>query len=256
MIAIPLGSTPDHSPLTRSPTGGRPLHRAAFWGDQLPAAMRQRPEDPSDADVAKTASQAASPAAAPIVYQPGRPSKTKRKQHAHQLQDLGEALVELPAGRLAATPMPEALRDAIAEYHRTRSFEGKRRQLQLIGKRMRFADEAPLREAVDAFKLGSAKDTLVLHEVERWRDELVADDEALTRWAQTYPKSDLQQLRSLLRAARKDAAAAPEQRNGRGYRELFQFVKPWLKQEINPDPRIGSDGQSASHNDEEGPDGE
>ena len=32
----------------------------------------------------------------------------------------------------------------------------------------------------------------------------------------------------LVRAARKDAAAAPEQRNGRGYRELFQFVKPWL----------------------------
>ena len=131
--------------------------------------MRQRPEYPSDADVAKTASPAASPTAAPIVYQPGRPSKTKRKQHAHQLQDLGEALVELPAGRLAATPMPETLRDAIAEYHRTRSFEGKRRQLQLIGKRMRFADEAPLREAVDAFKLGSAKDTLVLHEVERWQ---------------------------------------------------------------------------------------
>ena len=213
--------------------------------------MRQRPEDPLDADVAKTASQAAPPAAAPIVFQPGRPSKTKRKQHAHQLQDLGEALVELPAGRLAATPMPETLRDAIAEYHRTRSFEGKRRQLQLIGKRMRFADEAPLREAVDAFKLGSAKDTLVLHEVERWRDELVADDEALTRWAQTYPKSDLQQLRSLLRAARKDASAAPEQRNGRGYRELFQFVKPWLKQDINPGPRIGSDGESAAHDNED-----
>ena len=213
--------------------------------------MRQRPEDPLDADVAKTASQAAPPAAAPIVFQPGRPSKTKRKQHAHQLQDLGEALVELPAVRLAATPMPETLRDAIAEYHRTRSFEGKRRQLQLIGKRMRFADEAPLREAVDAFKLGSAKDTLVLHEVERWRDELVTDNEALTRWAQTYPKSDLQQLRSLLRAARKDASAAPEQRNGRGYRELFQFVKPWLKQDINPGPRIGSDGESAAHDNED-----
>lgn len=210
--------------------------------------MRQRPEEPTD-DVALTGT----PPAAPIVYQPERPSKTKRKQHAHQLQDLGEALVELPAGRLAATPMPETLRDAIAEYHRTRSFEGKRRQLQLIGKRMRNASEAPLREAVDAFKLGSAKDTLVLHEVERWRDELVTDDEAMTRWAQTYPKSDLQQLRSLLRAARKDAAAAPEQRNGRGYRELFQFIKPWLKQEINPGPRIGSDGESASQTDDEEP---
>lgn len=174
--------------------------------------MRQRPEDLPAPD-----------------YVPEKPSKTRLKQQAHSLQTLGEELVELPASRLTAISLPETLRDAIDEYRRTRSFEGKRRQLQYIGKQMRNVDEAPLREAVDAFKLGSAKDTLLLHEVERWRDELVADDEASTRWAQAYPDSDLQRLRSLLRAARKDAAAAPEQRNGRGYRELFQFIKPWLK---------------------------
>ena len=192
--------------------------------------MRQTPED------------------TPVDHVPDKPSKTKRKQQAHSLQALGEALVELPASRLLAVSMPEALRDAIADYHRTRSFEGKRRQLQFVGKQMRFADEAPLRAAVDAFKLGSAKDTLLLHEVERWRDELVADDAAATRWAQTYPASDLQQLRSLLRAARKDAAAAPEQRNGRGYRELFQFITPWLKDEINPDSRpSGGDDSDDEH---------
>ena len=157
-----------------------------------------------------------------------RPSKTRRKQQAHDLQTLGEELVEMPPSRLKDVLMPEGLRDAIAQYRRTKSFEGKRRQLQYVGKQMRFADEAPLREAVDAFKLGSAKDTLLLHEVERQRDELVASDEALTRWAADYPGSDLQRLRSLVRAARKDAASAPEQRNGRGYRELFQFIKPWL----------------------------
>lgn len=164
----------------------------------------------------------------PQAYVPERPSKTQRKQKAHDLQSLGQDLVELPASRLVGLDMPEILRDAIAEYKRTRSFEGKRRQLQYIGKQMRFADEAPLREAVAAYKLGSAKDTLKLHETERWRDELVADDEAATRWAAEFPGSDLQRLRSLIRAARKDAAAAPEQRNGRGYRELFQFIKPWL----------------------------
>jgi ribosome-associated protein len=164
----------------------------------------------------------------PQAYVPERPSKTQRKQKAHDLQDLGQDLVELPASRLVGLDMPEILRDAIAQYKRTRSFEGKRRQLQYIGKQMRFADEAPLREAVAAYKLGSAKDTLKLHETERWRDELVANDDAATRWAAEFPGSDLQRLRSLIRAARKDAAAAPEQRNGRGYRELFQFIKPWL----------------------------
>lgn len=157
-----------------------------------------------------------------------KPSKTKLKQQAHDLQQLGAELAALPVSRLKDLAMPDGLRDAIDAYRRTRSFEGQRRQLQFIGKQMRFADPAPLREAVDAFKLGSAKDTLALHEAERWRDELVSGDEALTRWAATFPGSDLQRLRSLVRAARKDAAAAPEQRNGRGYRELFQFVKPWL----------------------------
>ena len=164
----------------------------------------------------------------PQAYVPERPSKTLRKQKAHDLQSLGQDLVELPASRLVGLAMPEVLRDAIAEYKRTRSFEGKRRQLQYIGKQMRHADEAPLREAVSAYKLGSAKDTLKLHETECWRDELVADDAAATRWAAEFPGSDLQRLRSLIRAARKDAAAAPEQRTGRGYRELFQFIKPWL----------------------------
>ena len=196
--------------------------------------MRQRPETPPAAD-----------------YVPEKPSKTRLKQQAHSLQTLGEDLVELPAKRLAAIDMPEILRDAIDEYRRTRSFEGKRRQLQYIGKQMRHVDEVPLREAVDAFKLGSAKDTLLLHEVERWRDELVTDDEASTRWAQTYPDSDLQRLRSLLRAARKDAAEAPEQRNGRGYRELYQFIKPWLKVGDEPggDDVVEGDADSTADGD-------
>ncbi|MBI5257411.1 MAG: DUF615 domain-containing protein [Burkholderiales bacterium] len=160
-----------------------------------------------------------------------RPSKTQLKQQMHSLQALGEELAALPEQRLAAIDMPDALREAILTYRRTKSHEGRRRQMQYVGKQMRAADEAPLREAVAAFKLGSAKDTLRLHEAERWRDELVANDEALTRWAETYPQTDLQRLRSLVRAARKDAAAAPEQRSGRGYRELFQFIKPCLDSE-------------------------
>ena len=46
------------------------------------------------------------------------------------LQELGEAVASLPASRLEALPFEERLRDAIAELHRTRSFEGKRRQTQ------------------------------------------------------------------------------------------------------------------------------
>mgnify|MGYP003352996470 CR=1 FL=1 len=98
--------------------------------------------------------------------------------------------------------------------------------LQFIGKVMREVDPEPLREAVAAWQLGHARDALQLHQIERWRLELLNDDaDALTRWMGEYPETDVQQLRSLVRQARKDAAGAPEQRNGRAFRELFQFLK-------------------------------
>lgn len=151
------------------------------------------------------------------------------KKAMHDLQAVGEALVELGDDRLQAMPMPEPLRDALLEYRRTRSHEGRRRQMQYIGRLMRHADVEPLREAVAEASLGRAHDALALHDAERWRDELLAHDDHLTRWMRAHPASDLQQLRSLIRAARRDAAdagppgAAP--RKGRAYRELFQFIK-------------------------------
>jgi ribosome-associated protein len=158
-----------------------------------------------------------------------RPSKSARKRDAHDLQSLGQALVELPPDRLAALPISDSLRSAIDEFRRTRSHEGRRRQMQLIGKLMRNEEVEPLREAVADYKLGGARDALALHQAERWRVELVAGDEAVDRWMAAYPESDRQQLRALVRNARKDATLAPEQRHGRAWRELFQWIKPQLK---------------------------
>jgi ribosome-associated protein len=170
-----------------------------------------------------------------------RPSRTVRKKASHDLQELGEQLVLLPKSRLALIDMPESLRDAVEQYGNTRSFEGKRRQMQYIGKMMRNADPEPIREAVAAFQLGAARNTLALHQAERWRVELIADDEAVTRWAEDFPGSDMQQLRALIRSARKDAAEVPEKRNGRGFRELFQFVKAVLESADQPSASDAAD---------------
>ena len=59
---------------------------------------------------------------------------------------------------------PERLFDALVQYRDTRSHEGRRRQLQYVGKLMREVDDAPLREAVAESKLGSARETLLLHQ--------------------------------------------------------------------------------------------
>jgi ribosome-associated protein len=160
--------------------------------------------------------------------EPERPSKTQLKQKSHDLQVLGAAVAALSDDKLAAVDISDSLRHAIEVWRKTKSFEGKRRQMQYVGKLMRQADEDALREAVAAASVGSARATLALHRAEQWRAELIADDDALTRWQQAHPETDTQQLRSLVRAARRDAALPPEQRNPRSFRELFQFIRPLL----------------------------
>ncbi len=157
-----------------------------------------------------------------------RPSKSQLKRDMDALQALGEELLTLPEKRVAALDLPEALMDAIKEGRRIvagTARSGKKRHLQLIGKLMRQVDPAPIREAVAEFKLGRAQDSLELHQAERWRVRLVEEDSALQGFIDSFDEVDTQQLRSLIRAARKDRAQAPEQRNGRAWRELFQFVK-------------------------------
>jgi len=100
---------------------------------------------------------------------------------------------------------------------------------------MRLVDAEPLREAVAIWQLGHARDALQLHQIERWRVELLSDDaDAVTRWMAEYPQTDVQQLRNIVRQARKDAAAAPEQRSGKAFRELFQLLKDIVAESERP----------------------
>ena len=170
------------------------------------------------------------PAAVPVENKyVGRVSKTQAKKASHDLQDLGEAVVALPADRLKDLALNEGLMYAIEQFKKTKTHEGRRRQMQYIGKLMRRADPAPMIEAVAAMNLGQAKDALTLHQAERWRAELLADDNALTSWTQAHPQTDLQQLRSLVRSARKDASAVPEKRSGKAVRDLFKFIRAALQ---------------------------
>jgi ribosome-associated protein len=165
----------------------------------------------------------------------GPPSKTQLKAEADEKQALGEALLTLRADLMARLDLPEKLIDALAQAKRITNFEGRRRQMQFIGKLMRPLDMTPIRAAIDEQANGSADLTLALHLAEQWRDKLIASDDALGQWITQYPGTDSQQLRALIRQARKDIAKpeTPGQapRHGKSYREIFQLVKETMKQE-------------------------
>jgi ribosome-associated protein len=157
---------------------------------------------------------------------PEEPSKTQRKAEARALRDLGQALAELPAGKRAQLDLPEALADAVDRYNATRSHGAKKRELLYLGKQMRRIDPAPIRELVEAHAAGRHADAAHLHRMERWRDRLIEEDEAVTEWIDEHPGCDVQQLRSLVRAARKEGGVGdPEKRHGKAYRALFRFLR-------------------------------
>ena len=166
-------------------------------------------------------------------------SKTDRKKESDDRQALGADLLSLRADlseRLHNQGhLGDALRDALADARRITNFEGKRRQMQYVGKLMRKLSEESVAAMEDALKeqrLGSVHDTQLLHLAEDWRTRLLADDNALQEWIQSYPGTDSQQLRALVRQARKDDTTSKADiakglapRQGRAYREVFQLIK-------------------------------
>jgi ribosome-associated protein len=166
-------------------------------------------------------------------------SRTDLKRESDELQDLGKELLALRADLFDGIGLPEKLADAIHEAGRITNFEGKRRQMQYVGKLMRKLEPElvdRVRQALEVQRTGSAADKLALHLTEQWRDRLIADDGALPQWMAEHPGTDTQQLRALIRQARKDAAPADKAaesqglapRKGRAYRELFQLVREHL----------------------------
>jgi ribosome-associated protein len=149
-------------------------------------------------------------------------SKTQRKRGAHALRDLGEELVKLTDAQLAQLALPERLLDAVRHAQRISKFGALRRQLQYIGRLMRDFDSAPVAAQLQAWKGQSREAAAYLHRLERWRERLIDDDDALTEFAVAHPGCDLAQLRTLIRAARREqeTQAAP-----RSFRELFQALK-------------------------------
>ncbi|QJW85870.1 DUF615 domain-containing protein [Ramlibacter terrae] len=168
----------------------------------------------------------------------GERSRTELKKESDELQKLGEALLTLPAAAMERLALPEKLVEALAEVRRITNFEGRRRQMQYVGKLMRQLDEEArqaVRDALEEQRGGSAQQTLALHMAEKWRDDLIADDEALAKWLEAYRETDVQQLRALIRQARKEAQPDAESvskglapRRGRAYRDIFQIVRDAL----------------------------
>ena len=149
-------------------------------------------------------------------------SKSEIKRDAEELKRLGVELVELGKNALEKMPLDDDLRAAIELAQKIKK-EGRRRQLQLVGKMMRSRDVEPIRQALDKLKNRHNQQVSLFHKLEALRDRLVEEgDEAISEVLRLYPEADRQQLRVLIRNAQKEKAA---NKPPKSYRQIFSYLR-------------------------------
>jgi ribosome-associated protein len=149
-------------------------------------------------------------------------SKSQLKREAHALQDLGEQLIALKPAELDALPVPEDLARAIQDA-RLMKRGALKRQRQYIGKLMRDIDPEPIRTAMAQRQQQAVEYSRRQHQIEDWRDRLIREgDDALGAALDEFPQADRQQLRQMIRQARKEAE---QDKPPKTARILFRYLR-------------------------------
>jgi ribosome-associated protein len=149
-------------------------------------------------------------------------SKTKLKAEADAAQSIGKSLVGLPKDKLIKLALPEALFDAVLEAKRLTANGAIRRQMQYLGRLMRDIDAAPIVEQLQAWEGKNTQENARFHSMERWRDRMIENADAVSEFLVAHPHTDSQQLRTLIRNAQKEAAANKPPKSSR---ELFKLIR-------------------------------
>jgi ribosome-associated protein len=105
---------------------------------------------------------------------------------------------------------------------------------------MRGVDPAPILAKFQEWDGKSREQAAKLHELERWRDKLLADDKAISELVLAHPRADVQRLRTLIRNAHKELAAARPPKNSR---ELFKELRQLMLEDSGPEDEADSDSE-------------
>ena len=137
------------------------------------------------------------------------------------MQVLGRSLTELTAAELAGIPVWPSLEAAIVAAHGLER-AALRRQVRYIARLLREGDEEPVEQALEVVRRPGRREAVRHRRIERLREALIREDEALVRVRESMPGLDFQQLRQLVSAARRERA---EERGSSAERRLFRFLR-------------------------------
>ena len=150
-------------------------------------------------------------------------SKSQVKREMHALEKMGEMLAKLPAGQIRNMDVPEELKEALLFAQTITTRSAGKRQRQYIGSLMRNVDLEPVQRILAQIDDDHSIETLHFQELERLRDELVADNqEVLADLLNRFPQTNRQRLMQLVRGARKEQELG---KSPKSYRLLFAYLR-------------------------------
>ncbi len=154
-----------------------------------------------------------------------RPSRSQIKREHLALQGLAEQLLALPRALLEELSLSEVTWTAIDETARIKDQRALRRHYKRIANCLARENTEPLQALIARREAQARAASARQHQIERWRERLLEEgDEALAELITAYPEVDRQQLRSLMRAAQRDA----ERGRPDAPRRLFRHLRALL----------------------------
>lgn len=135
------------------------------------------------------------------------PSRSQKKRESTALQALGEELSRLSLATLETLPLTPDLAEALRLLARIRDHEGRRRQMQFVGRLMRECDAESIRAALEQLRQGHTRENAAFHHAERLREALLTADAAETETLLAPWPEQAEELRDLIQKARQESGA-------------------------------------------------
>lgn len=132
-------------------------------------------------------------------------SKSQIKRDLDALKDLGRDLIALSPGELAKLDLDESLFDAVLLAQNLQKGALKR-QTGFIGRMIANRDYETIRKQLETLKQPRREDIQKFHQLEQWRDRLLAGDTGvMTELHNQFTEFDGQYVRQLVRNAKREA---------------------------------------------------
>jgi len=152
-------------------------------------------------------------------------SKTDVQRSSLEFLQLGTEIAKMGKKQRDRLPLNDDLRTAMVVADKiSNKSDAYRRHLNYIAKTLRTVENIDaIRSIIDVMLNKNNQAEVLVKKIEQLRADLIEQgDDLINETIEQFPSLDRQQMRHLVRNAAKEAK---DEKPGRGYKELFQYLK-------------------------------